>query len=241
MDALSQDVIERGNITFFSNMKQYPYIIRVLNQSDLKQVIALQSKLSDAMEQKELYVPIPEEELRYMLYGHGESLGLFIEDHLFAACSLLFDVNFEINMAREIDFSDEDLSKVAQLELSLVDMELRGHKLQYKLADILIRRAEASKKCRYIFTTVSPYNYPSIQTVTGLGLQIVRLCKMYYDWDRYVVYKDLINPANLDTSNPTSIVNTNFAMQQQLLRAGYRGYSQFKDQNGIKIMYAKLL
>ncbi|MDD3364346.1 MAG: hypothetical protein PHZ03_05140, partial [Syntrophomonas sp.] len=142
MDALSQDVIERGNITFFSNMNQYPYIIKVLNQSDLAQVIALQSKLSHAMEQKELYVPIPEEELRYMLDGHGESLGLFIEDHLFAACSLLFDVDFEINMAREIDFSDEDLSKVAQLELSLVDMELRGHKLQHKLADILTRRAE---------------------------------------------------------------------------------------------------
>ncbi|KUG02619.1 protein clustered with n-succinyl arginine/lysine racemase [hydrocarbon metagenome] len=241
MKILAREVIEQGQITVRSDLKLQPFIIRVLGINDLMAVLQLQSNVMAAMDKKELYVPIPEHELQFILEGHGESLGLFIHDELYAACSLLFDVDYENNMARELDFSDEELSLVAQLELSLVHLDLRGNKLQHKLAGILAERAEERKKSRYIFTTASPFNYPSIQTLTSLGLYIARLSKMYYDWDRYIVYKDFTKPTRLDLTSSITLPNTSFVEQQHLLNNGYRGYSQFRDKDGIKIMFAKTI
>lgn len=235
------EVIEQGQITVRPALKQVPYIIRVLDRSDLMDIMELQFSVIATIEQKELYVPISEEEMRYLFDGNGEAIGLYIQDKLYAACSILWRVDYEHNMGRELNFSDEELSLVAQLELSLVDSDLRGHKLQYRMADILARRVAAEERCRYLFTTVSPHNYASIQTVTALGLQVVKLCKMYYDWDRYVVCKDFNNPVQLDTANSINILNTSFAEQHQLLNKGYRGFSQLRDIDGIKIMYAKTL
>ncbi len=241
METATHEVIDQGHISLKSDMNQRDFELRVLDKSDLPAVMQLQSDLLAVMEKKDLYVPISEEEMLFLLEGNGEALGLFIDNKMYASCSLLFNVEYENNMARELDFSAEELARVAQLELSLVKLELRGHRLQFKMASILAERARQKKAPRYLFTTVSPYNYPSIETVTDMGLQIARLCKMYYDWDRYVVYRDFINPVRLDTSQPVIVKNTSLAEQQELLRNGYRGYSQFKDQEGIKIMYARML
>jgi hypothetical protein len=121
----------------------------------------------------------------------------------------------------------------------MVHPDLRGNSLQYKLADMLTRRAIKKKNFRYLFTTVSPYNYASIKTVTSMGLNIAKLCKMYYQWDRYVVYKDLVNPLKLDKNNTIYVPGILFEKQQELLNNGYFGFSQFKDEEGIKVMFAK--
>lgn len=241
MKVLAREVIEQGQISLKSDLNKHPYVLRVLDKTDLMAVMQLQSNLTAVMEKKELYVPISEEEMRLMFEGDGEALGLFIEDKLYAACSLLFNVAYENNMARELNFSEEELSRVAQLELSLVDLDLRGHKLQYKMASILAERVQKRSQIRYLFTTVSPYNYPSIETVTSMGLYIAKLAKMYYDWDRYIVYKDFDQPAKLDSSNAIILSNTAFAEQQELLHNGYRGFSQFRDEDGIKIIFASMI
>lgn len=241
MKRASGEIIEQGRISAGSEQEMHPYIIRVLGSGDLKEVMGLQDHVIGTLEKKEYYMPIPEDALRFILEGGGESLGLFIRDHLYAACSLLFDVDYEHNMARELGFGNEELARVAQLELSLVNPDLRGHKLQCKLAGILVRRLEERGTAGYLFTTVSPYNYASVQTATSLGLQIAGLGRMYFDWDRYVVYRDLTDPVKLDTAKAVSIANTALTEQQQLLSNGYRGFAQLKDENGIKIMYAKIL
>jgi hypothetical protein len=234
-------VIKQGHISLKSNSGQNPYVLRVLDKSDVPELMQLQSDLIAAMDKKDLYVPISEEEMLLLLEGDGEALGLFIENKMYAACSLLWKVEYQNNMARELNFSAEELTRVAQLELSLVDLDLRGHRLQYKMATILAERARQRQAPRYLFTTVSPFNYPSIETVTDMGLQIARLCKMYYGWDRYVVYRDFIDTVKLDTSNPVIVKNTSFAEQEELLNNGYRGFSQFRDKEGIKIMYARMV
>lgn len=241
MRTISREVVEQRQISLGSDLKQHPYVLRVLDEDDLTAILQLQNDLMAVMERKDLYVPISEEEMLYLFAGNGEALGLFIDNKMYAACSLLFNVTYENNMARELSFSEEELSRVAQLELSLVDLDLRGHKLQYRMASILAERVQKRSQTRYLFTTVSPFNYASIQTVTSMGLQIAGLRKMYCDWDRYVVYRDYAHPIRLDTHNAVSIANTALAEQQQLLRDGYRGFSQFKDNDGTKILFAKMI
>ena len=241
MKIVSGEIIEQGRISAGPEQKIHPYMIRVLDSGDLKEILELQDHVIRFLKKKEYCMSIPEDALRFMLEVGGESLGLFIRDRLFAACSLLFDVKYEQNMARELGFDDEELCRVAQFELSIVDPALRGHKLQYKLAGILARRLEERGTARYLFTTVSPYNYASVQTVISLGLQIAGLSKMYFDWDRYVVYRDLIQPVELDTVNAVSVANTALTEQREMLCNGYRGFAQHKDEKGIKILYAKIL
>ncbi len=240
MEAAAQEVIKKGQIFLKSDLNEHPYILRLLDKNDLAAVMQLQSNLIAVMPNKELYVPIAEEEMLFLLEGDGEALGLFIENKMYAACSLLHKVDYENNMARELDFSEEDLTRVAQLELSLVDLDLRGYKLQYKMANILAERLQKRSEIRYLFTTVSPYNYPSIETVTSMGLYIAKLSKMYYGWDRYVVYKDFMQPVKLDKSDVIILPNIAWTEQQELLHNGYRGFSQFQDEEGIKIMYARV-
>ncbi|MDD3852438.1 MAG: hypothetical protein PHD40_02130 [Syntrophomonadaceae bacterium] len=241
MEAIVKEVLEKGSISIKSDINMHDYVLRVLDISDLSSVMKLQGRLIDIMEQKELYVPITQEEMVQLFEGAGEALGLYIDNNLYAACSLLSEVPYENNMARELNFSQEELFRVAQLELSLVDPDLRGHKLQYRMAGILANRLQKRTASRYLFTTVSPYNYPSIETVTSMGLYIAKLTKMYFGWDRFVVYRDFVNPVRLDTANTVIVSNTSFEEQQELLKNDYRGYSQFKDHDGIKIMYARML
>lgn len=235
------EVIEQGQISLKSNLDKHSYVLRVLDKNDLPAIMQLQHKLVSGTGKKDLFVPISEEEMLSLLEGNGEALGLFIENKMYAACSLLHKVDYENNMARELDFTKKELTRVAQLELSLVDLDLRGYKLQYRMASILAQRVQKRSQTRYLFTTVSPYNYPSIETVTSMGLYVAKLSKMYYGWDRYLVYRDFEQPIKLDINNPVIVSNTSFIKQQELLHNGYRGFSQFQDEDGIKIMYAKII
>ncbi|QGT99849.1 hypothetical protein SYNTR_1256 [Candidatus Syntrophocurvum alkaliphilum] len=241
MNLLNKNFIEQGEIKLYSDLRNNSYIIRVLNEDDFAAIMQLQDTVIESLKNKEYYMPITIEELENGLIEKGETIGLFINDELYAACSILNEIDYEENMGLELNFSNEDLTLVAQLHFSLVHNALRGHNLQQKLATILAERAHKIKGSRYIFTTVSPYNYPSIKTVTSMGLQIAKLCEMYYGWDRYVVYKDVINPIKLDTNNKIIVSSTSLEEQKQLLNNGYRGFFQYKDKDGIKIMYAKIM
>jgi len=232
-------VIEKGQIISRRDLQFYPYIIRVLNSDDIPQIMDLQNFVISSMENKSFCVPLTLEENYQIINGNGESIGLFVQGKLCAVCSILFPGFREDNMARELDFNNQELLHVAQLELSVVHPDFRGNILQNKLADMLAQRAKKKKNYRYLFTTVSPYNYPSIKTVTSMGLNIAKLCKMYYQWDRYVAYKDLANPLELDKSNTIHVPVAFFEKQQELLNSGYYGFSHFKDEEGIKILFAK--
>ncbi|MEG6520674.1 hypothetical protein [Desulfotomaculum sp. 1211_IL3151] len=232
-------MIEQGKIINQRDLQVNPCVIRMLDTNDLPQLMALQDFVLSLMKSRSFCVPLSPEEHYQIMSGSGESIGLFIGDRLYAVCSILFPGHREDNMARQLNFNDEELLGVAQLELSMVHPDLRGNNLQKRMADILARRAK--KNYRYLFTTVSPYNYPSIKTVTSMGLHIAKLCNMYYRWARYVVYKDFIRPLKLDKSSIIQVPNTSFEEQQRLFDKGYFGFSQSRDEEGITIMFAKKL
>ncbi len=231
-------MMEKGKILNQHDLQLCPYVIRGLDTNDIPQILQLQDFVLSSMKNRSFCVPLSQAEHFEIMCGHGESIGLFLQGKLYAICSILFPGQSEDNMARQLNFSNEELSGVAQLELSLVHPHLRGNNLQNKMANMLARSAK-KKNYRYLFTTVSPYNYPSIKTVTSIGMNIAKLCKMYYQWDRYVVYKNLVNPLQLDINDIVHVPSTWFKEQQELLNNGYLGFSQLKDEEGIKIMFAK--
>jgi hypothetical protein len=114
-----------------------PYIIRVLGKNDVPQILDLQDTVLGSMKNKNFCVFLSPEEHYEIMDGNGESIGVFVEGRLGAVCSILFPGHRKDNMARELDFSDEELPLVAQLELSMVHPDLQGNNLQVKLAQLL--------------------------------------------------------------------------------------------------------
>ncbi|MGI6647528.1 MAG: hypothetical protein ACOX5W_00285 [Bacillota bacterium] len=130
MLAAITEFIEQGELITQSDRKRHQYVIRSLDKNDLAAIMQLQTNVLSRIAKKEYCVPILAEEILFMLEGNGDAVGLFMQDKLYAACFLLFNVPYEINMARELSFSDEELTLVSQLELSLVHFAVRGHRLQ---------------------------------------------------------------------------------------------------------------
>ena len=217
----------------------YPYELRLLSEADLPQIMALQEKVISSMDRNDYCVPLSEKEHLEMLDGRGEAVGVFIGARLVALCGILFPGDSENNMAYELNFSPEKLHSVAQLEISLVHPGFQGNDLQQKMAGFLVERAKNNQQYRYIFTTVSPYNYPSLQTVTTLGLFIAKVCKKYFGWDRYVVFRDFQKPIELDTVYAIAVSNIALEEQQALLECGYLGFSLLKGEDDIKVLFAR--
>jgi hypothetical protein len=212
-----------------------------LGIKDIAEILDLQTEILQDLEKQELSVPISEDELEFIMSGHGQCVGFVKDGRLLAACAILYDVDDSINMAMELGFNSSKRSQVMQLEMALVHKSTRGFKLQHKLAAILVEQAKGKQDKRYLLSTVSPINYPSVQTVTRLGLYIVKLTRMYNDWDRYVVYRDLLEPLNIDEQSAVHVAVEDFSRQQQLLSAGYVGISQERIDGNAQIIFAKII
>lgn len=228
-----------GKIRNQEDHKFYLYELRILEKADLPKIMILQEQVIAAMVRNDYCVPLTAVEYLELLSCNGEALGLFIGKRLVAVCGILFPGDKENNMARELNFSTEKLLTVAQLEIALVHPSFQGNCLQQKMALLLIERAQSIRRCNYLFTTVSPYNYPSLQTVTSLGMYLAKVCKRYFQWDRYVAYRDFVEPIELDTANTLTISNADLEEQQVLIACGYLGFAQLKGERDINILFAK--
>ncbi|OEF97131.1 hypothetical protein [Desulfuribacillus alkaliarsenatis] len=231
------ELLEQGIIKL-EGTDEKAYCIRLLNTSDVTALLDLQEEILSNLEIAELSVPFTKEELLFILSGHGECVGFLVDNQLLAACALQFDLE-DFNMSKEVGFDKKQQQQVEQLEMSLVHERTRGHKLQRRLAGILVERAIKRGNKRYLFSTVSPWNYPSVQTVTSLGLNIVKVTKMYNDWTRYVVCRDMHEPTILNMSTVRKVAIEDFEVQSMLLEQSYLGFSQERTPEGVRILFAQ--
>lgn len=219
-------------------------LIRILSLEDKAAVLQLQNNIFEELTFPELSVRINEEDLHNLLAGDGEAVGAFIDGKLLATCALLKHgkITLANNMGRQLNFNEQQLKCIEQLEMALVHPTLRGQKMQLKLAEILVfnsaQRAVAAKKSHFLLTTVSPHNYPSLQTVLTLELLIVKIAHMYNGWLRYVVCrympKEIKKPEAtkkniveqlLDLTQTISVDITDLKQQTELLSRGYYGFA----------------
>ncbi|WP_114636592.1 hypothetical protein [Polynucleobacter necessarius] len=71
-----------------------------------------------------------------------------------------------------------------------------------------IKLAKQNSSFRYLFSTVAPTNYASMQDKFSADMLILKLVKKYEDYHRYIFFQDIINPILLDVKNHSSLVFT---------------------------------
>lgn len=223
-------VLYEGTITNQVLRKKLPLRMKRLYLEDLPAIEAVQEAvLADLRDKKSLY-PLSTEEFLFILNERGLMVGAFTDEELIGFRALLIPEIDEEHLGYDISLPEEELPKVIYQEISAVLPAYRGNRLQQKLADVIMNELpKLPGNFHYVCCTVAPMNIPSLKDKFTQDMYIAALTEKYDSSERYVLVKDLENPA-MSYSDFTSAKLDDLKKQHELLNAGYVGVNfQMKD------------
>lgn len=165
-------------------------IIRKGNLADTEAFITLLQEVRQGMVHKEwLYLDEPDEVRQMMKDGTMELWVAMDGDHIAAAFDILLPGLESYNYGYDLDFSEEELLRVVNMDTIAVRASYRGMGLQKRL----VQEAECAvgqKGSRILLCTVHPENRFSLNNFLEQGYSIVRELPKYNSV-RYVLRKDI--------------------------------------------------
>jgi hypothetical protein len=245
-----QKILREGKIKLFpdiddnSNFVEKEYKMVVLDKSSVKEMMALQKVILDYLDDPETYQADDEDFMLNILNGNGRAIGVIVDNEIVGWHTLLFPEDTELNLGIDLKLPKEELGKVAHLETSVVHPKVRKNSLHTIMQEELAKLTDELRHY-HLCVTVSPYNYPSIKGSILIGLKIHKLKKKYDGKWRYILYKNLRNPAELSKAGEDIIAkSTELDKQQELLNNNYVGYKLEKirkdDIREFNVYYRKL-
>ncbi|MCK6684034.1 MAG: hypothetical protein L6R30_16655 [Thermoanaerobaculia bacterium] len=233
-------VLETGLLRNQEDGREYPFEIAELTPDNLDAVWGVQEVVVDTLEDPALYYPDPKELLLQCLGNRGVTIGTFVGQKLVGFRSIFFPGDRSDNLGLDLGMTDPALlHKVAHLERAAVIPAYRGNRLQIRMTSHAIRRASASGRWRYLFSTVAPGNFASMKDKFAVGMVIVKLLLKYADYWRYVFYQDIKAPITVDEATKTCSGSKEIARQREILgRIGLVGYAQEREGESVVVCYA---
>jgi hypothetical protein len=166
---------------------------KILDESYLDKIMALQEYIVNGLTEKEWYAPSSKEEFRRSIIKDGKILGCVLEDDSLIAMGVYCEYGYDKhNYGYDLNLEQEDLLGVGQIESTLVRDEYRGNRLQKKICKVL--EEEASKNnIQILSATASPYNVYSVNTFKSLNYTIEADKFKYGGLRRFVFKKEIKN------------------------------------------------
>lgn len=241
----TNDVLEYGQLIRISDKKSIPYQIKRVDISGIDEIMSIQEKTFKALDDRALYYPSSREIFEESLADNGLVIGCYVDSQLIAFRSIWYPGLREENLGNDLGMcSSEQLNQVAHLERACVLPDFRGNRLQIHMTNNAIRLAKEKRFFRYLFSTVAPSNYASMQDKFACNMIIVRLLKKYEDYYRYIFYQDIIQP--IDTMNNNSVTTSfdgeDITGQLAFLSTDKKnvGFQQFKKNNSTHVNFLKI-
>lgn len=165
--------------------------IRKGTMEDIEAFIGFLKEIKETMVQKEwFYVDPPEYILQMMSDGIMELWVAMDEERMAAAFSILRPGKHEFNYGYDLGLSEEELSRVINMDTAAVHPDYRGMGLQKKL--LQFAESELRQEGAHILLcTVHPDNHFSLNNVLQQGYEIQKKLEKYGSV-RYVLRKDFI-------------------------------------------------
>ena len=159
-----------SSISFFRQTQTLDCTLMQMEQSDLPLILQFQQQTFDAVEDKDTFVPLSEQEWRYLL-AHGFALGVFPAGEKTPAYLIgcLYPPDEE-NLGHEINLPPEKLGQVAHLEIAMADPNYRGWKMHSRMCELCVEQLRQDGRTRYVMSTVAPHNLPSRRALEHAGL-----------------------------------------------------------------------
>lgn len=223
-------ILRSGQVTSHSeheHSKKVDYQMRLISQAHLDELLDLQQKVYDLIDNDEIFQLTTREEYEERL-TQGRIIGVFVEDKMIAFLALYFpDEEDPENLGRDIRLPKSHLSKVAYFESIAVDPGFRGNGLQRKLQEEAFALAERFGY-RHMMATVSHLNYWSLKNMLSFGFHIRSLKEKYGGKLRYITHMDALKSTALDYQNKVELPNKEVSAQQQLYKKNYHGFELHK-------------
>lgn len=216
-----------------------PFSVKGLKAKDIKEILALQQAVVDALPNKETLEPLSEEEFLFILNGNGLMIGAFAEDKLIAFRALLIPELENEYLGEDVGLSEDARKRVLYQEITNVHPNYRGHGLQKKLADCIMKQIDTSQ-FHYILSTVMPYNIPSLKDKFYQGMRIAALKEKYGGKLRYIFVKKLLEEDPLEDKSKFLSMG-DVEDQKALLHKGYVGVSLKQQDDDWFVEYKKVI
>lgn len=237
-------MIESGRlIKNDANKTLVEYTMMFLDESNLKEILALQAFVHANIRDHRLFVPDSGDFLKKFVLPptRGKAIGVYVEDELIAFRTISFPGNSTSNLGRELNLVSSQLLKVVHLESTVVHPLYRGNRLQ---ARILVPSLNYIKESGYehVLVTISPYNYPSLSTIMKAGFTIKALKSrggVYRGKVRFLLGKNLLEVSPPQYNETLSIIQSSISKQQNVIEKGYVGFGLQKDPLGYHVLYGK--
>lgn len=165
--------------------------VRSCTLDDLDDLMNLQKKISDGMEQKEWFVATSREDNRKFFEEPNRVFGVYAGSKMVAYGSMGFLEDDEENYGWEFDWKEEKVRTCANLDTIVVDPDFRGRGLQRLLIEKCVDYAKEVKPSGMIMTTICPSNIYSLRNAQKEGFEILLHKEMYGGNDRYILGKQL--------------------------------------------------
>lgn len=220
------------------SMQVGPYIlqVRLLTHKDKDEIIHLQQKVYDALEQPEQLQQLTlgeiEEILNQQLFA-----GAFYNNQLIAARAFLRPVDDPEPLAQDVEIPERHWNHVIYSEITIVDPGMQGHGLQKKMGQWWLEKLQESDVA-YICSTVAPFNIASMKDKFQLGMEIAALKPKYNGKLRYIFVKRLHQQV-IPEGEKQRVRMDEIEQQQHILAQGYRGIAMEEDQHIWWIHYRK--
>lgn len=232
-------VAKMSEVIYQDYLGETPYYVKTLTVDDLTDILALQQEVMDALPNKEQLQPLTSEEFLFILKGNGLMIGAFADQRLIAFRALLIPEMDDEGLGEDIGLTGEELKQILYQEITNVHPKYRGHSLQRKLANCIMKQIDQSK-FKYILATVMPYNIPSLKDKFDQGMRIEELKEKFGGKIRYIFAKRLQGEALLEEESHFLSMG-DFEGQRALLHKGYVGISLKQQDDDWFVEYKKVM
>lgn len=213
------------------------YEMRFVDESSLKDIMALQEIIVQNLSDKEIFRNHSLEYFRDRFRIFNSVIGAFTEDGLIAYSILYFPGDIGDNFGADVNLPREELKDVVHLETVAVHPAYRGNSLQRRMQGIHLEEIK-KMSFKHVCCMVSPKNRPSIQNILSNGL-VIKALKIKFGWRlRYIMHKNLLHPIAIGPEE-IRINGLNIEGQVDLLKKGFLGFQMIKLADGFEISYGK--
>ncbi len=201
------------------------YAICVLGKSDLSQIMDLQALIVRHLHCSSLLEPFSPEFMGVHLGKRGLVLGVFSGGVLVGFRNVYFPASHDSdwNLGRDIGLAEDQLDKVANLQLICVHPDYRGNGLALKMNRLALNILRERDRHEHICATVSPKNIWNLPVLLSSGFHLRNLKHKYGGKLRYIAYQRLKDVVEFHDEPMVSVALDALDTQKQLLDAGYCG------------------
>lgn len=211
--------------------------MRFLDKMALYDIVNLQKLIAQSLPSPEIFRLHDEDYFGSLLESKRSVIGVIADKELIAYSLIYIPGEEKENLGRNIGLPEEELKLVAHLQAAAVHPAYRGKGLQRRMGAAHLKVID-EMGFEHVLCTVSPKNPISLRNVISNGFAIRCLKPKFEGAWRYIMYKNILHPANLH-GEPVSIKGSDIEGQRDLLSRGYVGFDIRMLPDDFEVYYIK--